>query len=36
MLKLGEIFQILILGAEDEYEARLDRDKLVVHWRSVR
>ena len=31
MLKLGEIFQILILGAEVKSEVRLDRNKLINH-----
>ena len=35
MLKLGEIFQILILGAVVKSEVRFDRNKLISHWRSV-
>lgn len=35
LLKLGEIFQILILGSVVKSEVRFDRNKLISHWRSV-
>ena len=35
MLKLGEIFLVLIEGAEGDREVRLDRNNRVTHWRSM-
>ena len=35
MLKLGEIFLVLIEGAVADREAMLDIDNRVSHWRSM-